>query len=216
MKFKAVIFDLDGTLLNTLGDLRNAVNHALSRFGLPPRTTDEVRMFIGNGVKNLIVRAMPEGASNEDLEKALAYFREYYNAHLNVETMPYDGVPDMLKRLNSAGVKVCINSNKYDAALKLLCADHFAGLYDRAEGESASCPRKPDPTAALMLADICGVSASEMMYVGDSDVDVRTALNAGMTPGYVSWGFRTRDDMGADLPANCFDTAEELADYILG
>ena len=216
MRFKAVIFDLDGTLLNTLGDLRNAVNHALSRFGLPQRTTEEVRLFIGNGVRNLIMRAMPEGSSDEDLSKALGYFREYYNSHLNVETKPYDGIIKLLETLRDAGVRVCINSNKYDAALKELCAFHFSGLYIQAEGESETCPRKPDPSAALMLAEACGTAASEMAYIGDSNVDIRTAANAGMTPVYVSWGFRTRADMGDELPENCFDTADELADFIIG
>ena len=215
MKFKAVIFDLDGTLLNTLGDLRNAVNYALSCFGLPARTTDEVRMFIGNGVRNLIVRAMPEGASEDDIAKALGYFREYYNSHMNVETCPYEGIIDMLTSLRGSGVKVCINSNKYDAALKELCAHHFNGLYIQAEGESATCPRKPDPSAALMLAGKCGIEPDEMAYIGDSNVDIRTACNAGMTPIYVSWGFRTREDMGDELPELCFDSAKELTEYIL-
>lgn len=216
MRFKAVIFDLDGTLLNTLGDLRNAVNHALSCFDLPARTTEEVRMFIGNGVRNLITRAMPERSSDDDISTALAHFRQYYNSHLNIETCPYDGIIEMLVKLKNSGVSVCINSNKYDAALKELCANHFNGLYIQAEGESTSCPRKPDPSAALMLADKCCVKPSEMAYIGDSNVDVRTAKNAGMTPVYVSWGFRTYSDMGDELPENCFDSAEELTAFILG
>ena len=118
MKFNAVIFDLDGTLLNTLGDLRNAVNHALSTFGLPPRTLEEVRAFVGNGVANLIRRAMPAGSSEETLAQALTAFRAYYNAHLNVETVPYPGVISMLKDLKAAGLPVMVNSNKYDAALQ--------------------------------------------------------------------------------------------------
>ena len=216
MRFKAVIFDLDGTLLNTVGDLRNAVNHALACFGLPPRTTDETRLFTGNGVRNLIVRAMPENASDSDIEKALSMFRSYYNEHINIETVPYSGVIDMLKALNDAGVCVCINSNKYDAALKELCAKHFGGLYLFAEGETTSRPRKPDPAAALMMAEACNVSPEEMAYIGDSNVDVRTAKNAGMTPIYVSWGFRTPEDMGTELPEFCFDSTEELKAYLLG
>lgn len=216
MRFKAVIFDLDGTLLNTLGDLRNALNHALAEFSLPPRTTDETRLFIGNGVKNLITRAMPENTSESDIEKALTVFRSYYNSHLNVETAPYAGIIDMLRALRDAGVRVCINSNKYDAALKELCACHFDGLYIAAEGESAVRPRKPDPAAALMLAEICGTAPGEMAYIGDSNVDIRTGINAGMTPVYVSWGFRTPADMGSELPEHCFDDAESLKNFILG
>jgi len=143
MKYEAVIFDLDGTLLNTLGDLRNAVNHALAKRGYSPRTTDEVRRFVGNGVRNLIIRALPEGSSEDTVAETLADFREYYNSHINVETAPYDGIIDMLRKLSESGVKVCINSNKYDAALKKLCAEHFDGLYIAAEGESAANPKNP-------------------------------------------------------------------------
>lgn len=216
MIFKAVIFDLDGTLLDTVGDLRNALNHALAEFSLPPRTYDEVRLFIGNGLKNLVVRAMPEGSSQSDIEKAMAAFRSYYDEHINVETAPYPGVIRMLKALSDAGMSVCINSNKYDAALKTLCAYHFDGLYVCAEGESALRPRKPDPAAALMMAEACGAEPAEMAYIGDSNVDVRTAANAGMTSIYVSWGFRTPADMGAELPELCFDSADELTEYLLG
>lgn len=216
MRFKAVIFDLDGTLLNTLGDLRNALNYALSYFDLPARTTEETRMFIGNGVKNLITRAMPEDTSERDIEKALTIFRSYYNEHINVETAPYPGIIDMLRELHDAGVGVCINSNKYDAALKELCARHFDGLYICAEGETGLRPRKPDPAAALMLAEACDADPDQMAYIGDSNVDIRTAINAGMTPVYVSWGFRTPADMGAELPEHCFDNAASLTEFILG
>ena len=216
MKYKAVIFDLDGTLLNTLGDLRNAVNHALSLRGLPHRTTDEVRRFIGNGVRNLIIRALPEGASEDEIASALTDFRAYYNEHLNVETVPYPGIIDMLKLLDEAGIKVGINSNKYDKALKVLCISHFSGLYLRAEGESDICPRKPDPAAAISIAETCGCAPNEMLYIGDSNVDIRTAKNAGMTPVWVSWGFRTKEEMGTELPELYFDDAEKLADFITG
>jgi len=215
MKYTAVIFDLDGTLLNTLGDLRNALNHALAKRGLAERTTDEVRRFIGNGVRNLITRALPENSSETEITDTLADFREYYNSHLNVETVPYPGIPELLCKLRASGIKVCINSNKYDAALKELCASHFDGLYLRAEGESAFFPRKPDPAAALSLAASCCADPSGMLYIGDSNVDVRTALNAGMTPVWVSWGFRTREEMGEELPCLCFDDAQSLSDYIL-
>ena len=215
MRFETVIFDLDGTLLNTLGDLRNALNFALAGFDLPPRTTEEVRLMVGNGVRNLIAKAMPAGTPEDVLAEALSAFRAYYNSHLNVETAPYPGIMDMLRRLNSAGVSVCINSNKYDAALKALCAEHFAGLYMLAEGESADCPRKPAPDAALKMAAACKSEPEKMLYVGDSNVDVRTAANAGMHAAWVSWGFRTRDDMGDELPEDCFDNAEVLCDFIL-
>lgn len=216
MKFDAVIFDLDGTLLNTLGDLRNAVNHALSTFGLPPRTLQEVRAFVGNGVANLIRRAMPDDASEEALSQALATFRTYYNAHLNVETVPYPGVISMLQALKAASLPVMINSNKYDAALQELVKCHFPNLYFKAAGEGEACPRKPDPTAALALARAAGAAPERTLYVGDSAVDVSTARNAGMACAWVSWGFRSREDMSSALPEAAFDTAQALTEYILG
>lgn len=215
MKFDAVIFDLDGTLMNTLGDIRNALNSAMDAFGLPRRSIDAVRTYIGNGVGALIRLAMPADASDADLSKALSQFQKYYNSHLNVETQPYPGVIEMLKKLNAAGLSVCVNSNKYDDAVQKLCAAHIDGLYFRAAGESDVFPRKPDPAAALALAAACGARPERTLYVGDSNVDIRTAANAGMRAAWVSWGFRTRGDMGDELPENCFDSAEELTDFIL-
>lgn len=216
MKFDAVIFDLDGTLMDTLGDIRNAVNSCMDAFGLPHHSTDTIRTYIGNGVGALIRRALPADASDADHKKALAAFQEYYNSHLNVETQPYPGVVEMLEKLKAAGLMVCINSNKYDGAVQKLCKAHIDGLYFKAAGESDIFPRKPDPTAALELAAACGARHQRTLYVGDSNVDVRTAANAGMTAAWVSWGFRTREDMGDELPENCFDTAEALTGFILG
>ena len=216
MKFDAVIFDLDGTLMNTLGDIRNAANSAMDVFGLPRHSIDAVRMFVGNGVGVLMRRALPADASDADIAKALAAFKAYYDTHLDVETCPYPGVMEMLKKLNSAGLKVCVNSNKYDGAVQRLCRSHIDGLYFKAAGESESNPRKPDPTAALNLAAACGARPERTLYVGDSNVDIHTAANAGMTAAWVSWGFRSREDMGDELPENCFDTPEELTRFILG
>lgn len=216
MKFDAVIFDLDGTLMDTLGDIRNAANSAMDAFNLPHHSIDAIRMYIGNGVGALIRRALPADASDADRAKALAAFQKYYNSHLNVETRPYPGVIEMLKKLNAAGLRVCVNSNKYDGAVQELCKAHIDGLYFKAAGESEAFPRKPDPAAALGLAAACGARPERTLYVGDSNVDVRTAANAGMTAAWVSWGFRTRQDMGDELPENCFDTAEALTGFILG
>lgn len=215
MKFDCVIFDLDGTLLDTLGDLRNALNAVLETFSLPPRTTEDVRMLVGNGVKNLISRSLP-GRNGDDLQRAVAMFREYYDSHLNIETAPYPGIPDLLSDLKAAGVSVCVNSNKYDAAVQALCEAHFGGLYAAAEGETADSPRKPDPAAALRLASRCGAQPGRTLYVGDSDVDMRTAANAGMRSAWVSWGFRSREDMGSALPESCFNDTRSLLNYIIG
>lgn len=216
MRYDSIIFDLDGTLLNTLGDLRNGVNHALSEMGAPLRTTDEVRRFIGNGVAKLIQRAMPEGTSKEDAEIALGKFRAYYNTHLNVETVPYPGVMELLRALKEKGIGIYVNSNKYDAAVKELCKSHFGDLVIEALGESADVPKKPSPVGAEMLVKMSGLPKENVLYVGDSSVDMETAANAGLDAAWVSWGFRTREEMGKDAPENFFDSAEDLLKFILG
>ena len=199
MKYGCVIFDLDGTLLNTLDDLKNAVNAALAKRGYAPRTQEEVRLFVGNGVAKLIERAVPEGTSAEEAAAILADFREYYNAHLNVETHPYAGIAALLGKLRAAGVKVGVNSNKYDAAVQLLMNDHFPGLFDKAVGESAAVPKKPSPIGVETLLKALGADAESAVYVGDSGVDEQTAKNAGLPFIWVSWGFRKAEEM-PELP----------------
>lgn len=216
MKYSCVIFDLDGTLLNTLGDLAAAVNAALVKKGCAPRTIDEVRRFVGNGVKNLITRALPEDCSAEEIDAALADFKAYYNAHLNVNTVPYDGIVALLQDLRAAGVKIGINSNKYDAALQYLCGEHFAGLYDMALGESESTPKKPSPVAAQRIMTQLGCLPENTAYIGDSGVDIQTAHNAGADPITVTWGFRTREELAADAPERMFDDVRALGEYLLG
>lgn len=215
MRYDSVIFDLDGTLLNTLGDLRNAVNHALSVMGAELRTTDEVRRFVGNGVGKLIERAMPEGSSCEALDRALSEFRAYYNAHIDVETHPYPGVVELLEALRKTGVKAYVNSNKYDSAVKALCRKHFGSLVVEAIGESPSVPKKPSPAGVNILIELSGTDASRTLYVGDSSVDIETAANAGIDAAWVSWGFRTRDEMAGSIPDHAFDSAEELLKFII-
>ncbi len=195
MKYGCVIFDLDGTLLNTLDDLKNAVNAALAKRGYAPRTQEEVRLFVGNGVARLIERAVPERTSAEEAAAILADFRAYYNAHLNVETHPYAGIAALLGKLRAAGVKVGVNSNKYDAAVQLLMNDHFPGLFDKAVGESATVPKKPSPIGVETLLKALGADAESAVYVGDSGVDEQTAKNAGLPFIWVSWGFRKAEEM---------------------
>ena len=216
MRYSCVIFDLDGTLLDTLGDLAAAVNAALEEKGLPPRSLDEVRRFVGNGVRNLITRALPNGASPEEVDATLTAFKAYYNDHLSVLTVSYPGIPELLARLRAAGVHVGVNSNKYDAALQFLCQEHLNGLYDLALGETEGIPKKPSPAAAEFLMARFAAEPTETAYVGDSGVDIQTARNGGMAPITVSWGFRTREELAADDPEIIFDTAEALGDYLLG
>ena len=215
MKTRLVIFDLDGTVLNTLDDLANAVNYALDRHGFPTHSVDTIRTFIGNGVANLIRRAAPAETGDDECARMLAEFKAYYAEHINVLTKPYPGIPEMLAALRAAGLRIGINSNKYDAALQSLCLSHFPGLYDLAAGESDVTPKKPDPTAALRMMEALGVSPEETIYVGDSGVDLNTAKNAGCRAAWVSWGFRHPNEMtGFDI-SNRFDSVRDLTEYLL-
>ena len=215
MKYRLVIFDLDGTVLDTLQDLANAVNHAMQQHSFPTHSVENVRIMVGNGVANLIRRAVPAGTSEEEIAQTLADFKAFYRDHVNVCTRPYPGILNMLAALKNAGVKVGINSNKYDAALQSLCRIHFDGLYDYAVGESEVTPRKPDPTAAKRIMKAMGVKPDESIYIGDSNVDLNTAANAGIDSAWVSWGFRKRDEMEGCEITTAFNTAEELQAFLL-
>ncbi|MGM9649766.1 MAG: HAD family hydrolase [Butyricicoccaceae bacterium] len=199
---QAVIFDLDGTLLNTLGDLRNAVNYALRRRGWPERTTEEVCAFVGNGIRNLMRLSMPEGMPDDVIDAGLAEFYEYYSAHMQEETVPYDGILELLRQLKADGKKIGILSNKVHTAAVPLCRHYFGDLPDVIFGERPGVPRKPDPTSCLELMEKLGVTREETVYVGDSGVDMNTARNAGLLACGVTWGFRSRQVLltsGANL-----------------
>ena len=188
-----IVWDLDGTLLDTLQDLADGSNHALRQFGYPERTVEEVRRFVGNGAQRLIEQAIPAGA---DVAEVLEAFYAYYNAHCRVKTKPYDGILDALAELERR-FPMAVVSNKPDTAVKQLCAQYFSGLYAR--GESADCPRKPAPDMVYKAMDAVGVETC--IYVGDSEVDVATARNAGVPCLSVLWGFRDRRTLlnaGAD------------------
>ena len=183
----AIIFDLDGTLLDTLGDLHHAVNHALTHFGYPTRTLDEVRRFVGNGAGRLIALSVPE---NMDPAPVLEEFQKFYRENCRILTAPYPGISEALEVLKRE-FPLAIVSNKPDAAVKTLCADFFPGIYAR--GESADCPRKPAPD--MVHAAMAALGAETCIYVGDSEVDVITARNAGVPCLSVLWGFRDRDEL---------------------
>lgn len=215
MKYRLAIFDLDGTVLNTLDDLANAVNHALETRGYPVHSVDAIRTFIGNGVANLIRRSAPAGTDDAEAARLLADFKAYYASHVNVLTKPYPGIPEMLGTLRAAGMKIGINSNKYDAALQSLCRAHFSGLFDAAAGESETTPKKPDPTAALRMMAQFGVAPEETVYIGDSGVDLNTAKNAGCGCAWVSWGFRRAEEMSGFDIGNRFDNVAALTEFLL-
>ena len=195
MKLKAVIWDLDGTLLNTLCDLAASTNAALAACGLPLRTQDEVRCFVGNGVRKLIERAVPGGTDGETVDRVYAAFVEHYGAHSRDATRPYDGVPELLDALLARGVKLAIVSNKIDFAVKELSRTYFGDRMQVAVGDAPERRRKPAPDSVLEAMRRMGVGREETVYVGDSDVDVLTARNAGVACCAVSWGFRSEESL---------------------
>lgn len=184
-----ILFDLDGTLLDTLEDLANAVNHTLDLLGYPRRTREEVRRFVGNGARRLMELSVPAGA---DAEIALAEFQRYYASHCRIQTRPYNGIPEALASIGKQH-PIAIVSNKPDGAVKSLCAEYFPGIY--ALGESKACPRKPAPD--MVHKAMADLGVDRCIYVGDSEVDVLTASNAGVPCLSVLWGFRDRAEIEA-------------------
>lgn len=189
---KHVIFDLDGTLLDTLADLCNSVNHALVCCNMPERTLAEVRAFVGNGIRRLIERAVPSGTSEEDTNRVFGCFREHYALHSMDTTQPYEGIVALLESLKEKGLGTAIVSNKVHDAVVALHHHFFANTIDVALGETPLRPRKPAPDGVLDAIRMLGARADEVLYVGDSDVDLLTARNAGVRSVAVTWGFRER------------------------
>lgn len=214
--FKAVIFDLDGTLLNTLPDLQAAVNFALRRFSFPERSLEEVRRFIGNGVVMLMQRATPDSTDEKTNAECLDAFKEYYLAHMQDTTVPYDGVTALLGKLREKGMMTAVVSNKLHEAVCELCKDYFPRLIDEAIGVSEEGERKPSPVNVYKALERLGVSKDDCIYIGDSEVDVRTAHNAGLRCIGVTWGFRDRRELlqaGADIIINnCDELLSVIAD----
>ena len=207
---KAVIFDLDGTLLNTLDDLAAAVNFALETCGYPRRTTDEVRRFVGNGVVKLIQRAAPPDISAEERQHCLDVFRAYYLAHLTDSTAPYAGILPMLDALHARGVKTAVVSNKLHQGVVGLCGEFFGERLDACFGVNEERERKPAPLTTLRAMETLGVTPDETLYVGDSEVDVQTAKNAGLRCVGVTWGFRGREELERAGAWRIMDAPEEL------
>lgn len=194
MKPTTYIFDLDGTLLNTLEDLSSSVNHAMEQCHYPTHSIEKVRKMVGNGVRRLIERAVPEGTSADDTQRALSIFQDYYLAHNEDKTQPYDGIIPMLKELKQRGYKIAVVSNKFDKATKALCKKYFPGLIDVAigENESQGIRKKPHPDMVSLALRQLVSSAGEAIYIGDSEVDIATAQNSGLHCISVLWGFRTK------------------------
>lgn len=210
MSIKAVIFDLDGTLLDTLGDLAGAVNAALRPRGYPLLSEDEVRTRVGNGVRTLIARALPAGIDADTVDACLADFQAHYDAHLVERTHPYPGIPTVIEAFTRRGVRMAVLSNKYHAASARLIEHYFPGQMTLVCGEQPGVPRKPDPTGARRILSALSVQPDEVLYVGDSDVDMHTAAAAGLTPVGALWGFRSKDSLLASGAEHIVETPEDL------
>ena len=210
MKYDAVIFDLDGTLLDTLEDLRSSVNHALRAFGFPERSLEEIRTFVGNGVRNLMLKAVPGGADEARFEDVFAEFRRWYAVHWREVTCPYAGVVELMEELHGRGLKLAVVSNKSDAEVRKLCEEFFGGILSAVRGEVPGVPRKPAPDSVILVLESLGVERGRALYVGDSEVDVRTARNAGVKCAAVTWGFRTKEELTAEGADTFIDQPLEL------
>lgn len=190
-----IIFDLDGTLLNTLEDLTDSVNYVMERYGLPLHTIEEIRSYVGNGAAKLIERAIPDGIGNPEYAKILEEYREHYAQHCEDKAAPYEGVIELLASLKKSGYHLAIVSNKPDKAVKQLCRRHFIEYVQEAIGESDEVKKKPAPDMVYRALASLSSDASRAVYVGDSEVDLQTAANVPMTCISVTWGFRTRDQL---------------------
>ena len=188
-----IIFDLDGTLLNTLEDLHACFNKAITEYGYPKRTLEEIKSFVGNGIKKAIERALPNNIDEFELNKIVNYFRNYYEQHMLELTKPYDGIIEMLEVLKSNNYKLAVVSNKYDAAVKQLCKNYFGKYIDIAIGESEEVRKKPEIDGVMKAIKELNSSIDNSIYIGDSDVDIKTAKNVGIPCISVLWGFRDKD-----------------------
>ena len=218
MNFKdidSIIFDLDGTLLDTLDDLCNSVNYSLRTNNFPERSLAEVRTFVGNGIRLLIERSVPEGTSKELIDKTFECFKTYYAVHCNDKTKTYPGVMDMLKELKKNGYKIAVLSNKAQYAVTKLCDIYFNNLLDDAVGARENVAKKPSPDALYICAENNNINLNNVIYVGDSDVDVATANNAGVRGIAVTWGFRSRELLIKCGAENLADNTDELLQILL-
>ena len=216
MKTDTVIFDLDGTLLNTLEDLADSTNYAMRAFGLKERSINEVRNFVGNGVDVLIERAVEGAIPKEQELECLDVFKQHYSKNMDNKTKPYDGIMDVIKELLRRGYHIAIVSNKFDAAVKGLNVDYFEGLFPVAIGASDTVAKKPAPDSVIKALQELHSDKERAVYVGDSDVDIMTARNSGLPCISVTWGFRDEElqrSMGTDY---IIHKPEELLDVLDG
>ena len=215
MKYKTVIFDLDGTLLDTLQDLTNSVNFALHSMQYPERSLAEVRMFVGNGISKLIERAVPEGTDEQSEKKTLQIFKSHYEQHCEDYTAPYPGVYELLSDLKEMNVHMAIVSNKADFAVKKLCKKYFSDYISLAIGECDGVRKKPAPDTVFAAIAQLNAQQESTVYIGDSDVDIETARNAKIDSVSVTWGFRDEDFLLEKGASVCVDSAVKLKSLLL-
>ena len=215
MKYKAVIFDMDGTILNTLEDLKNATNYSLRQFGMPERSLEEVRMFVGNGIRKLVERAVPAGTPKEKIDQILDVFLEYYEIHSADNTSPYPGILELVEKLKKSGIKTAVSTNKADVPAQELGREYFNGIFDLIVGQQDGLKVKPAPDSVNKILSILDIQKKDAIYIGDSDVDVQTAKNSGLDFIGVSWGFRGREFLEKNGAKNIVDNANEIFDLVI-
>ena len=215
MRYQAVLFDMDGTVLDTLDDLCDSINHSLSEFSLPPVSREHVRQCLGNGAAFLVSHSIPAGSSPELEADVLAFYKPWYDAHCLIKTAPYEGILPMMQSLKEQGLRLAIISNKPDRAVQALSDAFFPGLLELSVGESPSVRRKPAPDTVLTASSQIGLSVDKCVYVGDSEVDLQTARNAWMDCISVTWGFRDEAQLIEAGASVLVRTPEELESLLL-
>lgn len=210
MKYEAILYDMDGTVLDTLGDLCDSVNFSLARFGFATITPEQTAQYLGNGAKRLISLASGEAEDSETAEKILAFYKPYYDAHCRIKTAPYEGIVPLMEHMKKLNVKQAVISNKPDSAVQPLVKEFFDGLLEYAVGESKTVRRKPAPDAVFAAVEKLGVPLEKCVYIGDTEVDLQTARNAGMDCIAVSWGFRSIEQLKAAGAGIIVNSAKEL------
>ena len=213
MKYRAAIFDMDGTILNTLDDLADTMNYCLRSYGMPERTISEIRSFLGNGLRVLVEKSVPAGMEKSLIDLMCETFGDYYKDHCAIKTRPYEGINTLLQKVREAGILTAVVSNKVDFAVTELCNEYFDGLFDYSIGERPGQRRKPFPDSVNAVLEYFKLTKEDAVYIGDSEVDFMTAKNAGMDVIMVDWGFRdeaTLQLMGAKKIAHSTDEVYEM------
>ncbi len=214
MEKNTLIFDLDGTLLNTLEDLHISFNYAIMQFGYPERTIEEITSFVGNGIKKAIERALPHPVKEEELNQIINIFKEYYKEHMLEHTKPYNGIIQMLQDLKSNKCKIGVVSNKFDDAVKRLCKSYFGSLIDIAIGEGYGIKKKPNPKGVIKAIEKLNSTLEKSLYIGDSEVDIQTALNAGIPCISVLWGFKDKNFLTENGAKNFAEVPDDITKII--